>query len=63
MSVDAKSTDLVSPNLDTTTAINIGTGEGLFSAMFYGLGSDGTVGANRNAGIEKTAAPASTVFA
>ena len=39
--------DVTHTSLDTDESFEI-SDEGLFSAMFYGLGSDGTVGANRN---------------
>ena len=39
--------DVTNTSLEVDESFEI-AGEGLFSAMFYGLGSDGTVGANRN---------------
>ena len=39
--------DVTNTSLDVDESFEI-SDEGLFSAMFYGLGSDGTVGANRN---------------
>jgi len=39
--------DVTNTSLDVDESFEVG-GEGLFSAMFWGLGSDGTVGANRN---------------
>ena len=39
--------DVTNTSLDVDESFEISS-EGLFSAMFYGLGSDGTVGANKN---------------
>jgi pyruvate-ferredoxin/flavodoxin oxidoreductase len=39
--------DVTNTSLEVDESFEI-SGEGLFRAMFYGLGSDGTVGANRN---------------
>jgi len=39
--------DVTNTSLQVDESFEIGS-EGLFSAMFYGLGSDGTVGANKN---------------
>jgi pyruvate-ferredoxin/flavodoxin oxidoreductase len=39
--------DVTNTSLEVDESFEIGS-EGLFSAMFWGLGSDGTVGANRN---------------
>jgi len=39
--------DVTNTSLDVDESFEIGS-KGLYSAMFYGLGSDGTVGANRN---------------
>jgi pyruvate-ferredoxin/flavodoxin oxidoreductase len=39
--------DVANTSLQVDESFDIGS-EGLYSAMFYGLGSDGTVGANRN---------------
>ncbi len=39
--------DVTNNSLDVDESFAVGS-EGIFSAMFYGLGSDGTVGANKN---------------
>jgi len=39
--------DVANTSLDVDEAFDV-SNEGFYSAMFYGLGSDGTVGANRN---------------
>ncbi|UCG57710.1 MAG: pyruvate:ferredoxin (flavodoxin) oxidoreductase [Phycisphaerales bacterium] len=39
--------DVTNGSLDVDESFDVGS-EGLYSAMFWGLGSDGTVGANRN---------------
>ena len=39
--------DVTNTSLDVDESFDI-TGEAVFSAMFYGLGADGTVGANKN---------------
>ncbi|NIA17400.1 MAG: pyruvate:ferredoxin (flavodoxin) oxidoreductase, partial [Planctomycetes bacterium] len=39
--------DVMNTSLDVDSSFDV-TREGLYSAMFYGLGSDGTVGANKN---------------
>ena len=39
--------DLTNTNLEVNESFEV-DGEGVYSAMFYGLGSDGTVGANKN---------------
>ncbi len=39
--------DVTNTSLDVDESFDIGS-EGLFSGMFFGLGSDGTVGANKN---------------